>query len=298
MSRSASGSTTDRGSRRRGLARLPGPRDGAPQGRRARSMPHPDTDSAAASARRAAPALELSQLSFAYGAREVLHAVGFRVMPGEFAVLLGPNGAGKSTLFALVTRLFDARRPGSVRIFGAEMREAPGAALARLGVVFQQPTLDPDLSVIENLLYHGALHGLPRAEARRRAMHELARIELADRAGSTVRALSGGQRRRAEVARALLTRPSLLLLDEATTGLDLPSRMAVRRHVRELCATEGLAVLWATHLIEEVPEEARVIMLAAGRVQAEGSVPEVLAQAGVPDLPAAFARLTAAPAAG
>ncbi|RAI57338.1 ATP-binding cassette domain-containing protein [Roseicella frigidaeris] len=261
-------------------------------------MPHPDTESAAASARRATPALELSQLSFAYGARQVLHAVGFRVMPGEFAVLLGPNGAGKSTLFALVTRLFDARRPGSVRIFGAEMREAPGAALARLGVVFQQPTLDPDLSVIENLLYHGALHGLLRAEARRRAMHELARVELADRAGSTVRALSGGQRRRAEVARALLTRPSLLLLDEATTGLDLPSRMAVRRHVRELCATEGLAVLWATHLIEEVPEEARVIMLAAGRVQAEGSVPEVLAQAGAPDLPAAFARLTAAPAAG
>jgi ABC-2 type transport system ATP-binding protein len=239
------------------------------------------------------PALEVARLSFAYGPRRALHEVALRVMPGEFAVLLGPNGAGKSTLFALITRLFDAPAPGSVRIFGTELRAAPGAALARLGVVFQQPTLDPDISVIENLLYHGALHGLPRAESRRRALHELGRLELADRAGSTVRALSGGQRRRAEVARALLTRPSLLLLDEATAGLDMSSRAAVRRHVRVLCATEGLAVLWATHLIEEVPEEARVIMLAEGRVRAEGTVPEVLAQAGAADLPDAFSRLTA-----
>ncbi|WP_240046769.1 ATP-binding cassette domain-containing protein [Paracraurococcus ruber] len=241
----------------------------------------------------AAPALAVARLSFAYGARRVLQDVDFRVMPGEFAVLLGPNGAGKSTLFALLTRLFDARPPGSIRIFGTALRDAPGMALARLGVVFQQPTLDPDLSVIENLLYHGALHGLRRAEARRRALHELARLEMADRAGSTVRALSGGQRRRAEVARALLTRPRLLLLDEATTGLDLPSRLAVRRHIRGLCAEEGLAVLWATHLIEEVPEEARVVMLADGQVRAEGRVAEVLAQAGAPDLPEAFARLTA-----
>jgi len=242
----------------------------------------------------APPALGVARLSFAYGARQVLHDVEFRVMPGELAVLLGPNGAGKSTLFALITRLFDAPAPGSVRIFGTEMREQPGAALARLGVVFQQPTLDPDISVIENLLYHGALHGLPRAESRRRALHELDRVELADRADSAVRALSGGQRRRAEVARALLTRPSLLLLDEATTGLDMPSRAAVRQHVRGLCAGEGLAVLWATHLIEEVPEEARVIVLANGHVRAEGTVPEVLAQAAAVDLPAAFTRLTAA----
>ncbi|MDO9709719.1 ATP-binding cassette domain-containing protein [Paracraurococcus lichenis] len=242
------------------------------------------------------PALEVSRLSFAYGPRTVLHEVAFRVMPGEFAVLLGPNGAGKSTLFALITRLFDAKPPGSVRIFGTAMRDSPGAALARLGVVFQQPTLDPDISVIENLLYHGALHGLPRAEARRRALHELERVELADRIASPVRALSGGQRRRAEVARALITRPALLLLDEATTGLDMPSRAAVRRHVRALCA-EGLAVLWATHLIEEVPEEARVVMLAEGRVRAEGPVAGVLAQAAAKDLPEAFAALTAPAAA-
>lgn len=256
----------------------------------------PDTrlaHSAEALSPAAAPALEVSRLSFAYGARRVLHEVGFRVMPGEFGVLLGPNGAGKSTLFALITRLFDAPPPGSVRIFGAAMRETPRAALARLGVVFQQPTLDPDISVIENLLYHGALHGLPRAEARSRALHELGRVELADRIRDRVRDLSGGQRRRAEVARALLTRPALLLLDEATTGLDLPSRLAVRRHVRELCRTEGLAVLWATHLIEEVPEEARVVMLAEGRVRAEGPVQQVLTQAGARELTEAFAALTA-----
>jgi ABC-2 type transport system ATP-binding protein len=244
----------------------------------------------------AAPALEVSRLSFAYGPRRVLHDVGFRVMPGEFAVLLGPNGAGKSTLFALITRLFDAPAPGNVSVFGAAMRHAPGAALARLGVVFQQPTLDPDLSVMDNLLYHGALHGLARTEARQRALHELGRAGLGDRSGDRVRALSGGQRRRAEVARALLTRPALLLLDEATTGLDVPSRATLRKHVRALCAAEGLAVLWATHLIEEVPEEARIVILAEGRVRAEGTIPEVLAQASVDSLADAFARLTAAAA--
>ena len=242
-------------------------------------------------------ALEVSGLSFAYGRRRVLHEVGFRVMPGEFAVLLGPNGAGKSTLFALVTRLFDAPPPGRVAVFGVSLRDAPGAALARLGVVFQQPTLDPDLTVRDNLLYHGALHGLPRAEAAARAARELDRLGIGERAGDRVRALSGGQRRRAEVARALLTRPALLLLDEATTGLDAASRAALRTHVRGLCAGAGLAVLWTTHLIEEVPEEARVILLAEGRVRAQGSVPEVLALAAAPSLPEAFSRLTAPAAA-
>ncbi|WP_240756874.1 ATP-binding cassette domain-containing protein [Roseicella aquatilis] len=256
------------------------------------TLPDPDRDAATGHAP-GAPALEVTGLSFAYGPRRVLHEVGFRVMPGEFAVLLGPNGAGKSTLFALVTRLVDAPPPGEVRIFGLALRRAPGGALARLGVVFQQPTLDPDISVIENLLYHGALHGLSRADARRRAMRELERVELLDYLDRPARALSGGQRRRAEVARALLTRPSLLLLDEATTGLDQASRAALRAHVRGLCAQEGLAVLWATHLIEEVPEEARVVLLAEGRVRAQGTVPEVLAQAGAPGLPEAFTRLTA-----
>lgn len=244
----------------------------------------------------AAAALEIERLSFAYGKRPALRGVGFRVMPGEFAVLLGPNGAGKSTLFALATRLFDAPGESAIRIFGADLRHDPGRALAALGVVFQQPTLDPDLSVRECLLYHAALHGLPGTEARERTARELERIGLGDRAAERVRNLSGGQRRRAEIARALLTRPSLLLLDEPTVGLDAASRAFLLDHVRALCRDEGLAVLWATHLIDEVGKGARVVVLRDGQVRSDGAVPDLLARAGgAASVAEAFTRLTAVP---
>jgi ABC-2 type transport system ATP-binding protein len=237
-------------------------------------------------------ALEVERLSFAYGPRPALRGLSFRVMPGEFAVLLGPNGAGKSTLFALVTRLFDAPAEAAIRVFGAALRADPGRALARLGVVFQQPTLDPDLSVRENLLYHAALHGMPGREAREATRRELDRIGLAERERDRVRDLSGGQRRRAEIARALLTRPALLLLDEPTVGLDAASRGFLLGHVRRLCREDGLAVLWATHLIDEVTEEARVLVLRGGTLLADGDVPGLLHRTGAGSVAEAFGRLT------
>ena len=237
-------------------------------------------------------ALEVENLSFAYGARPALQGLSFRVMPGEFAVLLGPNGAGKSTLFALVTRLFDAPGEAAIRIFGTALRRDPRQGLARLGVVFQQPTLDPELSVRENLLYHAALHGLSRAEAASRAARELDRIGLADRARDRVRNLSGGQRRRAEIARALLTGPALLLLDEPTVGLDAASRGFLLDHVRRLCRDEGLAVLWATHLTEEAERADRVIVLHQGTVRYDGTVPGLLAQRSTHSVEAAFLAMT------
>jgi ABC-2 type transport system ATP-binding protein len=240
----------------------------------------------------ATPALEVVGLSHAFGPRRVLQDVALRVMPGDFTVLLGPNGAGKSTLFALVARLFDARG-GAIQIFGEEVRARPDLALARLGMVFQQQTLDPDLSVRQNLLYFAALHGLKREEARRSAARELTRVGMGDRASETVRNLSGGQRRRVEIARALLTAPPLLLLDEPTVGLDAASRSFLLGHVRHLCSEQALAVLWATHLIDEVAEDSRVVVLHAGRVRSSGTVPEILAAAGcAPSLREAFARLT------
>ncbi len=232
-------------------------------------------------------ALDVAGLSHAFGPRKVLSEVGFRVRPGDFTVLLGLNGAGKTTLFALVTRLFHSRS-GTVSVFGHDIRRESSAALARMGVVFQQPTLDLDLTVAQNMAYHAALHGMPPRLARERAAVELERAGLAARAKDRARLLSGGQRRRVELARALIHQPGLLLLDEPTVGLDIESRRGLLAHVRGLCAERGLGVLWATHLIDEADERARVIVLHKGVVLADGPVPEVVANSGARDLRGAF----------
>lgn len=223
-------------------------------------------------------ALAVSQVSHAFGPRQVLRDVSFSVAPGDFTILLGLNGAGKTTLFALITRLYAARQ-GSIAVFGHPIAREPRAALARMGVVFQQPTLDLDLTVEENLFYHAALHGFSRRAAAAPVAAELARVGLAERRRDRVRALSGGQRRRVELARALVHRPALLLLDEPTVGLDIESRGFLLRHVRGLCASERLGVLWATHLIDEA-EAARVIILRQGEVRADATSEQLAAQHG------------------
>lgn len=240
-------------------------------------------------------ALEVLAVSHAFGARTALDDVGFRIDPGQHCVLLGLNGAGKTTLFSLITRLYGTRA-GEIRVFDHDVRRESGQALSRLGVVFQPRTLDLDLTVMQNLLYHASLHGIPPGVGRRRADEELARLGLADRARDKVRNLSGGQMRRVEIARALLHQPGMLLLDEPTVGLDIDSRQAIVDHVQDLCRDKGLAVLWATHLIDEVLPSSRVVVLHHGRVLADGTVPEVLAQAGGTDVRDAFTRLTRAPA--
>ena len=240
-------------------------------------------------------ALEVVGLSHRFGSRTVLEDVGFSVAPGGFTVLLGPNGAGKTTLFALVTRLYHAAK-GRISVFGRDFREHPQAALARMGVVFQQPTLDLDLTVEQNLFYHTALHGMSRADSRPRIDAELDRVGLHDRRRDRARTLSGGQRRRVELARALLHEPSLLLLDEPTSGLDPESRRFLLQHVRALCAERSLAVLWATHLIEEAGDDADVIVLSRGKVMAQGPARSVVDEAGATGLQEAFERLIRVPA--
>jgi len=237
-------------------------------------------------------ALSVEAVSHAFGARRVLHDVGLRVEQGRFCALLGLNGAGKTTLFSLITRLYN-NRSGRIAVLGYDVRQQPAEALRRLGVVFQSRTLDLELSISQNLAYHAALHGMPARLGRERASAELQRAGLADRANEKVRNLSGGQMRRVEIARALLHRPRLLLLDEPTVGLDVASRQFLLDHVRGLCRDGNIAVLWATHLIDEVDDESRVIVLHRGRVLAQGNVRDICAIANAATLREAFDRLTA-----
>lgn len=237
------------------------------------------------------PALQVSSVSHSFGEKKALDNVSLTVPQGVFTVLLGLNGAGKSTLFSLITRLYD-NVSGEIRILGHDVRRQPTLALQRLGVVFQSRTLDADLSLAQNLHYHAALHGISTTEARQRARDALAVVSLADRASERVRNLSGGQARRVEIARSLLHKPSLLLLDEPTVGLDIGSRESVVAIVRQLVKERGLGVLWATHLIDEIAPTDRIVLLHRGQVLFTGTVPQMLEHSGEPDLRRAFRKLT------
>lgn len=238
-----------------------------------------------------APALVVKNVSHSFGDNRALNDVSLEIPRGSFVVLLGLNGAGKSTLFALITRLYD-NVTGEIRIFGHDIRRRAMAALQRLGVVFQSRTLDLDLSLKQNLLYHCALHGIHGREARQRTEKALQIVGLADRAREKVRNLSGGQARRVEIARSLLHQPSLLLLDEPTVGLDIGSRESVVNIVRSLVEKEGLSVLWATHLFDEVRPTDLVVVLHKGRVLFTGTVPELLAKTETKSVSDAFRKLT------
>ena len=235
-------------------------------------------------------ALEVADLSYAYGPRQVLNNVGFSVPVGQFAVLLGPNGAGKTTLFSLITQLF-AFRQGRIVVYGHDVSQNPLAALAAIGVVFQQPTLDLDLSVRQNLRYHAALHGLSTIDADRLGTQAMERVSMGDHLKTQARHLSGGQRRRVEIGRSLMHGPRFLLLDEPTVGLDVASRQTILAHVRDLCRSTGLGVLWATHLLDEAESGDHLIVLDKGQVKADGPLGQVIAQSGCDTLGAAFAKL-------
>ncbi len=238
-----------------------------------------------------APALSVERVSHSYGERRALDDVNLTVARGGFTALLGLNGAGKTTLFSLITRLFDTRR-GRICVQGFDVSRHPSAALAELGVVFQARTLDLDLTVRDNLLFHAALHGMGLKRARARAEAVLDDVDLADRARDKARRLSGGQMRRVEIARALLHEPSVLVLDEPTVGLDVASKATIIDQVRGLSRARFVAVLWATHLLDEIEPGDQVVVLHQGKVLASGEMSEVIAAAGAADLRSAFRALT------
>jgi ABC-2 type transport system ATP-binding protein len=244
-----------------------------------------------------APALDVRDLSYRFGKREALSGLSLVVPRGGFVALLGPNGAGKTTLFSIVTRFFGSRA-GQVGIFGHDLHAEPSLALAAIGVVFQARTVDPDLTVLQNLVYHAALHGLAGASARRRIDALLDRAGLSDRIHSKIATLSGGQTRRIEIARALVHAPRLLLLDEATVGLDLESRRSIGVLVRELVRETGVSVLWATHLLDEIEPDDAVAVMHRGRIVATGSARAIASSSTAGSLEDAFRALTREEGAG
>ena len=241
--------------------------------------------------REGAPALLLDNVVKTYGATRAVDGVSLRAMAGDFVALLGPNGAGKTTLFQLLSGLF-VSDSGRIVVMGHDMWRDPVPALAQLGIVFQQPTLDLELTVMGNLLFHAGLHGIPRAVAKTRIEKELARLGLAADVHRKTAQLSGGNRRRVELARALLHEPRLLLMDEPTVGLDPASRGDLLKLILELRAERSVAVLWATHLCDEVTDADRAVVLHRGKVIADTTPAGLVASAGAATVEQAFLKLT------
>ena len=231
--------------------------------------------------------LRTTGLTKRYGERAALKDLSVSLSSGQFVALLGPNGAGKSTLFQVLTGLFAADE-GEVEVAGHSMARAATAALRHIGVVFQQVSLDLDLSVRRNLLFQADLHGLPRRLAAQRIQAGCARLGIDADLDRRTRELSGGNRRKVELVRACLHQPSVLLMDEATVGLDPKSRQDLLRAIHADVQGRGVCVLWATHQVEEAGRAGRVLVLHKGALLADGTPAEVTAALGGPTLEAGF----------
>ena len=215
----------------------------------------------------AEPAIEVADLSFSYGDRPALSTVEFTIARGEIFGFLGPNGGGKSTLFRLLSTLVPIQS-GDARILGCDLRGATQALRRRIGVVFQSPSLDGKLTVAENLAIHGNLYGMRGARLKERTQAMLARLDVSDRAGDLAETLSGGLRRRVELAKALLHEPELLLLDEPSTGLDPAARREFFALLTRLRESDGVTIVLTTHYMEEAERCDRIGILDQGRLVA------------------------------
>ena len=215
----------------------------------------------------AEPAIEVADLSFSYGDRQALSAVEFTIARGEIFGFLGPNGGGKSTLFRLLSTLVPIQS-GDARILGCDLRGATQALRRKIGVVFQSPSLDGKLTVAENLAIHGNLYGMRGARLKERTQAMLARLDVSDRAGDLAETLSGGLRRRVELAKALLHEPELLLLDEPSTGLDPAARREFFNLLSRLRESDGVTIVLTTHYMEEAERCDRIGVLDRGRLVA------------------------------
>jgi ABC-2 type transport system ATP-binding protein len=223
--------------------------------------------------------IEVKNLTHRYGDRVALSNVSFEVKKGEIFGLLGPNGGGKSTLFRILSTMM-APASGTAVIAGHDVERDPAAVRRLVGVVFQTQSLDKALTVEENLRAQGHLHGLSGADLRERMERAMERLGLADRRKDLVETLSGGLRRRVEIAKALLHRPQVLLMDEASSGLDPAARRDLSRHVESLRASDGVTILLTTHILEEAGRCDRLILLHQGSIVAHGTPAELRARIG------------------
>lgn len=236
--------------------------------------------------------LEFKNVNFSYDTKEVLKNISFCIKEGSFFVLLGLNGAGKSTIFSLATRLLKLQK-GEIFLNNYSIKNYSNA-LKDIGIVFQEPTLDLDLTVRQNLYYYGSLKGLDFKETIKSIEDEIKKLELEDVLDKTVRNLNGGHRRRVEIVRALINKPKLLLLDEATVGLDLKSRFDILSYVKELVKTKNISVLWITHLFDEVDENDDISIIKNGEIIESGIAKDIVEKHNQKNLVDTFSELTKA----
>ena len=218
--------------------------------------------------------IEISEISHNFGQKRVLDQINLSIKKGTFCALLGPNGAGKSTLFSALTRLLIPTQ-GVIKIHGNDIHKSPRPALSNIGVVFQQQTMDLDLTVFQNLRYFGKLQGMSGRDLNQRIDQVLTLLNMAERSHEVVRTLNGGHRRRAEIARSLIHDPKVLLLDEATVGLDPETRKSITDDMHKIAQTKGKTILWATHLCDEVGDDDQLVILYNGKILRNGQAHEI-----------------------
>ncbi len=223
--------------------------------------------------------IEVRNVTHRYGARVALNNISFSVSAGEIFGLLGPNGGGKSTLFRILSTM-QVPSEGTVTVDGIDVTRDPAAVRRRIGVVFQTQSLDKALTVEENLRGQGHMHGMSGALLRDRMEQVMTRLGIADRRRDLVEALSGGLKRRVEIAKGLLHRPVVLIMDEASTGLDPGARLELWQYVEELRVNEGVTILLTTHILDEADRCDRLVLLHEGNIVAEGSPKELRARIG------------------